>query len=357
MRSTASRYAIASSFLLCLGAGSLAACGDDDDGDDDVPPADAGAPDADESVPEGHFRVVFISDTHITGPQYQCCSETPGIDNASIVKTEDRLREVVARINAIEPRPDLVFLLGDVTHNPYYSTERSYYDSGTAFQDLHDVLAELEIPYHIALGNHDYDIECDSGAYVSREFTHGLFHDILATEPYDVVDHKGWRFLLLNSMLGPTWEPGHPLCDTGKASYGVEQLAWLEAELAEGLPTTVMSHYTYEITQTKEDPGGPNPDLITVLNRHKDNLELTLAGHLHRWLDFGDAYGFQHVIIPSTRYDTDNFWVVEFDPAGHSYRILDGDKSHRASTCSDEWLYDGTPELELDQPAEDGDCE
>ena len=74
-------------------------------------------------------------------------------------------------------------------------------------------------------------------------------------------------------------------------------------------------------------------------------------------LDFGDAYGFPHVIIPSTRYDTDNFWVVEFDPAGHSYRILDGDKSHRASTCSDEWLYDGTPEFELDQPAEAGDCE
>src|SRR6476620_5731999 len=88
-------------------------------------------------VDDGRFRVVFVSDTHITGPEYQCCSETPGIDNASIVKTEDRLREVVKRVNAIRPRPDLVFLLGDVTHNPYYSTERAYYDEQrTAFQDL-----------------------------------------------------------------------------------------------------------------------------------------------------------------------------------------------------------------------------
>ncbi len=332
--------------LLLLGSALvLPACGSSAD---DPPPAQG-----------GKFRAVFIADTHITGPQYECCSESPGLDNTSIVKTEDRLREVVRRINAIEPRPDLVFMLGDVMHNPYYSTERAYYDSErTAFSDLQDILAELEVPYHIAWGNHDYDIGCDEGAYVSREFSHELFRDFFATEPYHAVDHKGWRFVLANSQLGPTWEPGNPICDTFYASYGAEQLAWIDAQLSDGLPAAVMFHYSIEFTQANEDPEGPNPDLEAVLTRHAtDNLELALAGHTHRWIDFVDALPFPHYLIAATRYDTDNFWVVEFDPAARSFRVLDQDKARRLSTCADTWSYDGEPGYVSEQPAEDGDCE
>jgi 3',5'-cyclic AMP phosphodiesterase CpdA len=335
---------------LCLILALPACGGGDDDG--------AASPDA-APVDDGRFRVVFISDTHITGPEYQCCSETPGIDNASIVKTADRLREVVERLNAITPRPDLVFILGDVTHNPYYSTERAYYDThDNAFQDLKDILAGLQIPYHIALGNHDYGINCTDGAYVSREFTAGIFHDFLGVEPYSVVDHKGWRFVLANSMLGPTWDPGNPMCDTDLASYGSEQLAWIDEQLSAGMPTTVMSHFTYDVTKTDEDPGAANPDLLTVLKRHAaDSVVLTLAGHLHRWLDFQDAYPFSHYVIGSTRYDVDNYWVVEMDPKHRSFRFLDAEKSRRLFPCSEEWLYMGDPTYESDQPAENGDCE
>jgi 3',5'-cyclic AMP phosphodiesterase CpdA len=322
--------------------------------DDDAPAAPDAAP-----VDDGTFRVVFISDTHITGPQYQCCSETPGIDNASIVKTQDRLRQVVERINAITPRPDLVFILGDVTHNPYYSADRAYYDTHeTAFQDLRDTLKELKVPFHMALGNHDYGIDCTDGAMVSRDFTAGLFRDLLATEPYAVVDHKGWRFVLLDPMLGPTWDPLDPMCDTELASYGQEQLAWLDAQLAAGMPTTVMSHFTFEVTKTDEAPGAADPDLMTVLTRHAaDAVVLTLAGHLHRFLDFQDAYPFAHYILGSTRYDVDNYWEVEFDPAHRSFRFLDEEKSHRALPCSDAWVYDGDPAYDEDQPAETGDCD
>jgi 3',5'-cyclic AMP phosphodiesterase CpdA len=314
--------------------------------------ADDGAP-----IDDGRFRVVIITDTHIAGPQYVCCSESPGIDNASIVRTEERLREVVRRINDIEPPPELVFLLGDAMHDPYYSTERAFYDQRTAFSDLRDILGELEVPVHIAWGNHDYAVDCDEGAYVTREFSHGLFRDVFATEPYHAVDHKGWRFVLANSMLGPTWEPGHPLCDTGKASYGAAQLAWIDEQLAGGLPTTVMAHYMLDVTQQGEDPDGPNPDLETVLTRHAaGDLVLTLVGHTHRFIDFADAYGFPHVVLPATRYDADNFWLLELDPANRSYRFLDYDKGRRLGACSDTWSYLGDPAYAIEQPAEDGDC-
>lgn len=55
------------------------------------------------SAPEsdGTFRVAFIADTHVIGPQHTCCSEREGLDNESIMKTEERLVKTRARINAI----------------------------------------------------------------------------------------------------------------------------------------------------------------------------------------------------------------------------------------------------------------
>jgi len=94
-----------------------------------------------------------------------------------------------------------------------------------------------------------------------------------------------------------------------------------------------------------------------VLTRHAgDSLELSVVGHTHRFLDFGDAYPFPHLVVGATRYDADNFWVVEFDPAGRSYRILDYDKGRRGVPCSDTWSYLGDPAYVIDQPVEDGDC-
>src|SRR6478609_6434786 len=81
------------------------------------------------AAPDPHkFRAVFITDTHVPGPEYVCCTESNDNDNDSIQKSTDRLREVVKRINAMTPRPDLVFVLGDVLHNPYHSQDRAHYD-------------------------------------------------------------------------------------------------------------------------------------------------------------------------------------------------------------------------------------
>ncbi len=305
------------------------------------------------------FRAVFIADTHVIGPQYVCCSESEGIDNDSIMKTEERLAVVIDRINHIDPAPDVVFVLGDVTHNPYYSDQADWYSGrDTAFSDAQDLFAALEVPVHFAWGNHDYDVDCDGSGLVDQAFSHDLFGEFFATEPYHAVDFHGWRFVLANSQLGPTWQPGDPLCDTGMASYGREQLAWIDQELAEGLPTTVMFHYPMVVTQEDEDPDRANRDLVSVLDRYAaSNLELTLAGHTHRWLDWGDTYAFPHYIIGSTRYDADNFLLIEFDPDGPSYQILDYDKGRRLSTCAENWLYDGSVRYNPDQPQEDGDCE
>ncbi len=304
------------------------------------------------------FRAVFIADTHVIGPQYECCSESPGIDNTSIVKTEARLKAVIQRINAIQPAPDMVFVLGDVVHNPYYSTDMGWYSSErTAFTVIREALSELSIPLHVVWGNHDYDVSCSDGPYVSREFSHQVFAEQLGYDPYYSVDHKGWKFILGNSMLGPTWEYGHELCDTGLASYGREQLAWMDDQLAEGKPTTWMAHYSFIVTQDDEDPMGPVADAKSLLSSYADrNLAGTFVGHTHRWMDFGADYPFDHYVVAATRYDADNFWLVEFDSGKGTYEILDYDKGYRFSTCSEQWVYDGVPHYDPNQPLEDGDC-
>jgi hypothetical protein len=49
----------------------------------------------------------------------------------------------------------------------------------------------------------------------------------------------------------------------------------------------------------------------------------------------------RHLILGATRYDDDNFWVVDF--GAEDFEILDFDKSQWFTTCADTWSYDGSP--------------
>lgn len=313
----------------------------------------------DTSEPADTFRVVFIADTHVIGPQYTEPSENGELDNASIMKTPERLQATVDAINAMDPQPEAVFVLGDVAHDSYHADEVPWFlENETGFSRSSALLAQLSAPTYPLWGNHDYDLDCDGSGW-SRDFSAELFAQIFEPfpsngDPYFSVDLRGWRFLAANSMLGPTWEAGHALCNTSKASYGPEQLAWMDELLDEGLPTVWMAHYMLPvITQSDEDPEGPNADVVEVLERH-DNTALALVGHTHRWLDYGESYRFPHYVLAATRYDADNFWVVEFNEDG-AWRIADMDKSVWFSTCADTWTYAGEPALDPDG-VETGDC-
>jgi predicted phosphodiesterase len=301
--------------------------------------------------------VAFIADTHVIGPQYTCCSESDGVDNDSIMHTPARLASTIAQINAIEPPPDRVFLLGDVLHAAHHSTDPDFYETEeTAFSVAAELLAELEAPLHILWGNHDYEVDCNQGPdHHERELSHQLFARFFDTEPYGVVDDGGWRFVLTNSQLGPTWDVESSDCDTEFGSYGEEQLAWLDGLLGEGMPSVVMSHHHMLTATASNENDGENPDLSTVIGRH-DNVAMHMAGHMHRWYDFEPATlsPVRHIILGATRYDTDNFWLAEFGAEG-TYEILDYDKPQWQTTCADTWSYAGAPELD-GSGTEDGDC-
>lgn len=322
-----------------------------------TPLAGCSAP-TDGARPAEPLRVVFLADTHIIGPQYECCSESDGVDNDSIMRTAERLALTRERVHAIDPPPDLVFLLGDVVHDAHVSPDLDWYEEEeTAWSIASDLVAGFETPVHILWGNHDYEVSCGDAESFDRSFSHSLFERYFQAPPYTAVDAGGWRFVLLNSQLGPTWDSTDERCETSLGSFGQEQLAWLDEQLAEGLPTLVLTHHHWIASiASEEDPGGAHPDLATVLARH-DNAVAHLAGHLHRWyeLEVSEAVPIPHLILGSTRYDDDNFWLGEFESGTDEWRLLDRDKPRWMSTCADTWTYQGQPRLDP-EAAETGDC-
>lgn len=309
--------------------------------------------------PQAPVRVALLADSHVVGPDYVCCSETPGIDNDSIMKGGDRLAAARDRLNALDPPVQAAFILGDVMHDayPWHDDVFAYADQPSAFSVSSDILEGFDMPVHLVWGNHDYEVRCD-GSGVPREVSEELFLQVHDQPLYQAVDVGEFRFMLLNGQLGPTWDPQDERCDPDTASYGAEQLAWIDAQLADGRPTFAMNHYMSVLTEEDEDPGGPHPDLNTVLARH-DNLQLSFVGHTHRWLDFRADPDWPHIVLGAVRYDADNFWILELTPGTDlqppSWRIEDEAKARWFDACADTWSYEGAPALVPDAE-ETGDC-
>jgi hypothetical protein len=157
-------------------------------------------------------------------------------------------------------------------------------------------------------------------------------------------------------MLGPSWDATDPQCDTFYASFGREQLAWIEQQLAAERPTVVMAHHPVFLSRRAEAPESSAPDLWTLIERH-DNIRATFVGHLHRWIDVGllGSPREPEWVVAATRYDVDDLWLVEFDPMAGTFEILDRDKMIPFGSCAQTWRYDGDPRPVEGAP-ETGDC-
>lgn len=195
--------------------------------------------------------IAQISDMHVA---------CPGDPHEDLLHQAERLAAAVEAINRLNPRPDAVLATGDLVD--HYRPDQ--------YARLKDLLARLEMPFYLMMGNHDH-----------RENLRQAFpeHAYLGSDGFVqyVLDDWPVRVIALDSQLEGRTEG--ELCD--------HRLDWLEARLAEApeKPTIVAVHHPpFESGIVQMDAHRLNrgrDGFAAILERHPQVVRV-LAGHIHR---------------------------------------------------------------------------
>ena len=195
------------------------------------------------------MKIIQISDTHIVPPGQGLWGFDPRAN----------LEACVADINGRHGDAELCIVTGDLTNR----------GEPEAYAELREILAELRVPLHLMIGNHDDranfieafpEVPRDPGGFVQR-----------------AIDCAAGRLLLLDSHDEPTKASG---------AYCATRAAWLKAELeaAGDRPVYLFLHHPpFEI-------GLPFMDRIRLLDpsalipllSERPNVKHLFLGHVHR---------------------------------------------------------------------------
>ena len=195
--------------------------------------------------------IAQISDMHINE------RGSAGISSADAIAN---LEACVARLNALDPSPDLVLATGDLAKD---GTPGEY-------ATLREILAPLRPPLYLIPGNHDIR-EPLSEAFADADYLPAGGALMRYTiEEYPV------RLIALDTVVP---KAPHGLMDA-------ERLGWLEARLAEApeRPTIVFMHHPpfkvgIKMMDGMRCSGGAGLGAILAAN---GQVERVLCGHLHR---------------------------------------------------------------------------
>jgi 3',5'-cyclic AMP phosphodiesterase CpdA len=194
--------------------------------------------------------IAQISDLHI---------KAPGALAYGRVDTARALARCVAALNEFKPRPDLVVISGDLADTP----------TAEEYEHVKRLLAELELPFIGAPGNHD-----------SRELMRAAFPEQPYAAPSGPLNQTrgvaGLEVILLDSSV-----PGRP-----HGELDAPMLRWLDAtlKLSPQRPALLFLHHPPFQTgiwhmdrQNLLNAG----ELAAVISRHP-RVKLVAAGHVHR---------------------------------------------------------------------------
>ncbi len=194
-----------------------------------------------------------ISDLHI---------KQPGALAYRRVDTAARLAQTIARLNALVPRPAAAIVTGDLV------------DRGSADEYLHlkSLLAALDMPYWLLIGNHD---------------ARGALREVF---PERAELHAGGQFVHYAVDIGPlrlialdSTEPGQ-----SAGTLCAARLAWLAQQLdaARQRPVIVALHHppfdsgVGHMDAIRLDPQAALA-LEALIAQHS-NVERVMCGHVHR---------------------------------------------------------------------------
>jgi 3',5'-cyclic-AMP phosphodiesterase len=212
------------------------------------------------------FSFVFMTDIHLT-------------DERSAV---EGFTKAIRSVNDI--KPDFVITGGDLIMD---ALGQRYSRADSLYNLYLNTVKEFKMVVYNTMGNHEiYGIYSKSGADRSNpQFGEKMFETRVG-ESYYSFDHKGWKFMILNSIE-----------DTGNDSYVGKiddgQIEWIKEELAKTdklTPIVISTHIPFITANTQKYEGTTvaNDSSTVIFNGKqvldlfsKHNLKLVLQGHLH----------------------------------------------------------------------------
>jgi hypothetical protein len=213
--------------------------------------------------PSGDFYAVVISDTHVSNDE-------------SKIK---RLNQLCNWINTDK----LLFITGDVVSSVF----SEYPDtSNNRLKKAIETFSTFEVPFFPVMGNHDYKIgrNRDSDVYFPGEELRDMeqiWKKYTGFDPYYAYEHKGWHFLILNTMRGR---------DMHRA-FDEPQLNWLEDELSNSQKAVLFFHHPVETDHFRFWCKSKDlideelePRFYRLLQKHRRTVKGIFVGHGHSWI-------------------------------------------------------------------------
>ena len=212
------------------------------------------------------FSIAFLTDIHIQPEENAVAGFTQALD-------------LVNKLN-----PDFILTGGDLIMD---ALGQSYGRADSLYNLYQEVIKKSNMPVYNTMGNHEiYGIYKRSSADPANPEYGELMFEKRLGKSYYAFDHKGWKFIIINSIE-----------DTKKGKYvgqiDTAQISWIKSELKNTSPSTpiVISTHIPFITAYTQKYGGstlPNDSSLVVYNSKEVidlfngyNLKLVLQGHLH----------------------------------------------------------------------------
>lgn len=178
------------------------------------------------------------------------------------VNTLPMIQRAIAHLNQLNPRPDLVVATGDLTHH----------GKQAEYEVLKSLLAELNMPLYLLLGNHDQrrSLQQVLGDYIPVDRS-------TADSPIQyVVENYPVRLIMLDTVVAG--EDGGCL-DEARLNWLEEQMA-----IAPTKPTFLFVHHPPFATgiPTMDCIGLAGSDRLAKLIARYPAIQRIAAGHLHR---------------------------------------------------------------------------
>ena len=225
--------------------------------------------------------IAQITDTHV---------KAPGKLSYRKVDTCRNLERCVEHINALQPRPDVVLVTGDITD---FGRPEEYRQAGL-------LLNQLSMPYFVIPGNHD---QPDA---LREEFSE---HSYLPDEGFIqyVIEDFPLRMIGLDTQV--IGEPYGQMCEA--------RLDWLEKQLRAqpDRPTLLFMHHPPFKTgiQHMDSIGFRSAAALGELVGAHSQIKYILCGHVHRPIEVA-WHGTIAAIGPSPSHSV----VFDINPAGPS---------------------------------------